>query len=58
MSNNSATEYSNGKRTLTIQEEKLLEFFRNDLQYGEARVIVKDGQPVNVWIAYKNVKLD
>ncbi len=40
------------------QEEKLIRFFRQELQYGEAKVVVKNGQPVNIWIALKNVKLD
>jgi hypothetical protein len=43
---------------LSTQEVKLLEFFRNELQYGEAKVIVKEGHPVHVWYALKNVKLD
>jgi len=50
---------TSGERiALTLQEKSLLEFFRNELKYGEARVIVKNGQPVNVWHALKNVKLD
>jgi len=43
---------------LSIEEENLLLFFRQDLKYGEARVIVKNGQPVNAWYVLKNVKLD
>jgi len=48
-----------GKEMLvSLQEEKLLLFFRNELKYGEARIIVKDGQPVNIWRTLKNIKLD
>jgi len=43
---------------LTLQEERLLSFFRNELKYGEAQVIVRNGQPVFVRIAYRDVKLD
>ncbi len=46
------------KRDITTQEEKLLNFFRDELQYGEARVVIKDGQPVFVRKAYRDVKLD
>ena len=45
-------------RVLTKQQEKLLDFFENDLQYGEAQVIIKNGQPVFVRVAYRDVKLD
>jgi len=44
--------------SITPQEEALLEFFRKELQYGEARVVVKNGQPVNAWQTLKNVKFD
>lgn len=43
---------------LTLQEERLLSFFRNELKYGEAQVIVRNGQPVFVRIAYRDIKLD
>jgi len=43
---------------LTLEEKKLLSFFRDTLQWGEAHVIVKRGIPVFVKIAFKDVKLD
>ncbi len=43
---------------LSLQERTLLHFFRNELKYGEAQVIVRNGYPVFVRIAYKDVKLD
>lgn len=43
---------------ISLQERKLLEFFRNQLQYGEAHVIVKKGQPVFVKQAIQEIKLD
>ncbi len=46
------------QQDISCQEAKLLDFFRHQLQYGEARVIVKDGQPVFVRIAFRDVKLD
>ncbi|MFA5485408.1 MAG: hypothetical protein WC260_04145 [Candidatus Pacearchaeota archaeon] len=45
-------------RMLTPQQERLLDFFEEELRYGEAAVVVKKGQPVFVRIAYKDVKLD
>jgi len=46
------------KMELTRQEKRLLNYFRNDLQYGEVIVIVKRGQPVFIRQAIKEVKLD
>lgn len=46
------------KVELTRQEKRLLNYFRNDLQYGEVIVIVKRGQPVFIRQAIKEVKLD
>jgi hypothetical protein len=46
------------KIELTAQERRLLEFFRNQLQYGEACVIVRKGQPVFVKQVIQEIKLD
>jgi hypothetical protein len=45
-------------RVLALEEKRLLDFFHNTLQWGEAHVIVKRGLPVFVKVAYKDVKLD
>ena len=46
------------KVSITPQEKKLLDYFRNHLQYGEVIVIVKRGLPVFIRQVIKEVKLD
>lgn len=46
------------EQPLSAQEKNLLHFFRNELKYGEATVIIRNGQPVFVRVAYRDVKLD
>jgi len=41
---------------LTLQEQKLLEILRN-LDYGEMRIVVKDGAPVHIEEIKKSIKL-
>jgi len=43
---------------VTLEERRLLDFFRNELKFGEATVIVKRGAPVFVKQAIKEIKLD
>jgi len=45
-------------RELAPEEGKLLDFFRNELEYGEATVTVRRGLPVFVRVAMREVKLD
>lgn len=45
-------------RPVTPEERRLLDFFRDELQFGEAHVIVKKGQPVYVRYAIRELKLD
>lgn len=44
--------------SLYPEEERLLRFFRFELEYGEAKVTVKNGIPVFVSHTVKDVKLD
>ncbi len=44
--------------TLAPEERKLLDFFRDELIYGEAKVTVRRGLPVFVRVAMRDVKLD
>ena len=41
---------------LTLQEQKLLEILRN-LDYGEMRIVVKEGAPVHIEEIKKSIKL-
>jgi len=43
---------------VTPEERRLLNFFRSELKYGEAHVIVKKGNPVFVKQAIMEIKLD
>lgn len=45
-------------RPVTPEERKLLDYFRDELQFGEAKVTVRRGLPVFVRVAFKDVKLD
>ena len=47
---------SNGEISLTKQEQKLFEILRK-LDYGEVRIIVKEGAPVHVEEIKKSIKL-
>ncbi len=43
---------------VTDEERKLLEYFREVVQYGEVTVVVKRGRPVFIRQVIKEVKLD
>lgn len=58
MSEEKAIYDKNQSYTTYPEERKLLDFFRNELVYGEATVIVRKGKPVFVQIARRDVKLD
>ena len=45
-------------RPVTPEERRLLDFFRDDLQFGEAHVVVRKGIPVYVKHALREIKLD
>ena len=45
-------------RPVTPEERRLLDFFRDELQFGEAHVVVRKGIPVYVKHALREVKLD
>ena len=45
-------------RPVTPEERRLLDFFRDELQFGEAHVIVKKGRPVYVKHTIRELKLD
>jgi len=45
-----------GKLSLTVHEQKLIEILR-DLNFGEMRIVVKDGTPVHVEEIKKSIKL-
>lgn len=45
-------------KTVALEERRLLDFFRDDLKFGEATVTVRKGLPVFVRVALKDIKLD
>ena len=45
-------------RPVTPEERRLLDFFRDELQFGEAHVVVRKGIPVYVKHALREIKLD
>jgi len=46
------------RQPLAPEERRLLDYFREELKYGEAMVIVRNGLPKFVKVATKDIKLD
>lgn len=48
---------SDNNKSLTNREKQLIRFLRH-LEFGEIRIRVENGQPVLIYEAIKNYKLD